>query len=197
MRVMLYHLSLHAVHTQSIASSMAEQSKSGPDADMTAPPSQAEVATLEMLNAFRKTHPFIAVVELGVFCAASGARRTASEIGRLCKVHESKKIDALLDLLVIEKLLVRPQADDGSFLYENSEGADALFSDKTSSSYKAPISSLLEQFDYKDCKSQRMALKWVHPSPWPMAQCGIRSLPSHYGFCIQYRSVFFWLVSLL
>ena len=130
---------------------MAEQTKSGPGADMTAPPSQAEVATfekmMEMLSAFRKTHLFIAAVKLGVFCAASGTRRTASEIGRLCKVHESKKIDALLDLLVIEKLLVRHQADDGSFLYENSEGADALFSDKTSSSYMAALDILVQETD--------------------------------------------------
>ena len=70
---------------------MAEETKSGPDADMTAPPSQAEVATfermMEMLSALKKTHLFIAAVKLGVFCAASGTRRTASEIGRLCKVH--------------------------------------------------------------------------------------------------------------
>ena len=62
-----------------------------------------------------------------------------------------------MDLLVIEKLLVRHQADDGSFLYESSEGADALFSDKTSRSYMAAVSSLLEQADYEGSKWQKVA----------------------------------------
>lgn len=127
--------------------------------DLTVSPSEAEVRTFEklidVLDAYKKTDVVRAAIKLGVFKALRASKLSAEEVARRCNVHESRRVDALLDILCVEEFLVREKQADGTVLYGNSEGAERLLADESSPSHFTALDMLLK---FRDQERDR----WVY-----------------------------------